>query len=330
MKKFLSVLLVSILMISLLAGCDRGYDLYKDVDLDKYLTLKKTDYIGITVDTRSDEFAEYYDYEFQMDTEEKKLFTELKEGTVQNGDIINLDYSGKVGDEVFEGGTATGQTLEIGSGTFIPGFEEGLIGVNIGETKDVKVTFPESYPNNPDLAGKEAVFTCKVNGITRYQTVDEAYKTMGFATAQAYKDDLTNRAVRSYILNTVCSKAVFNQDPQDSSKNVYPDEYSETMLNAIFEQYVDMYKTTYNQDLEEFLIANGSSVDMYKETLRSQVLPTMMESSMVMYYIFEIEELELTDEVLEKQDVKQETIKECYAVQDIVLDYLYSKAVIKK
>ena len=80
---------------------------------------------------------------------------------VENGDRIILDYCGKVDGVAFEGGTAEDQTLEIGSHTFIPGFEEQLVGVNPGEEKDIHVTFPEQY-HAENLKGKAAVFTCKV------------------------------------------------------------------------------------------------------------------------------------------------------------------------
>ena len=83
---------------------------------------------------------------------------------VENGDTVILDYAGFVGDEQFQGGTAENQELKIGSGMFIPGFEEQLIGVKAGESKDVVVTFPEEYQAK-ELAGKEAVFKCTVHEV---------------------------------------------------------------------------------------------------------------------------------------------------------------------
>ena len=85
---------------------------------------------------------------------------------VENGDRIILDYCGKVDGVAFEGGTAEDQTLDIGSGTFIPGFEEQLVGVNPGEEKDIHVTFPEEY-HAENLKGKPAVFTCKVKAVQK-------------------------------------------------------------------------------------------------------------------------------------------------------------------
>ena len=83
---------------------------------------------------------------------------------VAEGDTVNLDYSGSVDGVKFAGGTAENQTLKIGSHTFIPGFEEQMVGMNVGEEKDITVTFPEQY-HSEELAGKEAVFHVKVNAI---------------------------------------------------------------------------------------------------------------------------------------------------------------------
>lgn len=125
--------------------------------------------------------------------EQQASFTENLEGEVKNGDTINLDYSGSVDGVVFAGGTAEKQELNIGSGTFIPGFEEQLVGVKVGEEKDVKVTFPTEY-QEATLAGKEATFKCKVNFI-KVKNVpevnDEFAKDISeFATLAEYKADI--------------------------------------------------------------------------------------------------------------------------------------------
>ena len=85
------------------------------------------------------------------------ILEEVTEGTVEEGDTANIDYEGKLDGEAFEGGTAKDTDLEIGSGTFIPGFEDGLVGVKIGDTVDLPLTFPENYTE--ELAGKDVVFT---------------------------------------------------------------------------------------------------------------------------------------------------------------------------
>ena len=98
--------------------------------------------------------------------QQKQVRYEDVDRPVENGDRIILDYCGKVDGVAFEGGTAEDQTLDIGSGTFIPGFEEQLVGVNPGEEKDIHVTFPEEY-HAENLKGKPAVFTCKVKTVQK-------------------------------------------------------------------------------------------------------------------------------------------------------------------
>lgn len=318
MKKLTAILLTAVLMMTFLTGCGKDRLLYKNANLKNYVEVGE--YLGIEVDTESDEYAKYYTEIFNLDIEDYDLYKEVKEGTVADGDIVNLDYEGKLDGVAFEGGTAEGADLEIGSGTFIDDFEEELIGVAVGETKDVTATFPTPYSSNPDLAGKEAIFTCKINYIKKAMTEEEAYSEMDFDSAEDYIADINERAIKTYILDTVCETAKYND---------YPAEDSAKLCEAIFEFYVDAYKTSYGVDLEELLVANGSSVEEYKSQISSQMVPSMMETNMVMYYILDTEGLELLESTVNSQDVEQPIIAESYAVQDIVLEYLYDNAKIK-
>ena len=101
---------------------------------------------------------------------------DITDRAVENGDIANIDYEGKKDGVAFDGGTAKGYDLHIGSGSFIPGFEDGVVGMKIGETKDIKLTFPQDYQST-ELAGKEVVFTVKVNSIKveTPATLDDAW-----------------------------------------------------------------------------------------------------------------------------------------------------------
>ena len=141
------------------------YDVTECVELGQYLGLS-LEPIEVTVT----------DGEVDMTIENliqtNSLYDELTEGTVENGDIANIDYEGKKDDVAFDGGTAEGYDLEIGSGTFIEGFEEGLVGVAIGDTVDLNLTFPEQY-GNTDLAGQDVVFTVTVNSVQRMPEVND-------------------------------------------------------------------------------------------------------------------------------------------------------------
>ncbi len=319
MKKIISILLVAILMVACLAGCGEKRALYSGIDMSKYVEAK--DYLGIKVDTKSDEFAEYYNEVLNMDAEDNSLYKEVKEGAVKDGDTINLDYSGKVDGVVFDGGTAEDQELVIGSGTFIDDFEEELIGAKVGETRDVTAKFPDNYSNSPDLAGKEAVFTCTINYIKAPMTEEEAYKEMDFDSVDAYKENITERAAQNYILNVVCDAAKIKD---------YPENDTAILTDAMFEVYVAQFKSAYGADIEEVLASQGVTIEQFKASdFKTNVVDPMMNVNMVMYYIFDAEKLELLDSTLESQEVEQEVIAESYAVQDTVLDYLYENAEIK-
>ncbi|MDO4608930.1 MAG: FKBP-type peptidyl-prolyl cis-trans isomerase, partial [Clostridia bacterium] len=227
MKKVIAVLLMVILMVSCFAGCGEKRALYSGIDMSKYVEVK--DYLGIKVDTKGDQFAEYYNDVLTTDMQDNSLYKEVKDGTVKDGDTINLDYSGKIDGVVFDGGTAEGQELVIGSNSFIDDFEEELIGAKVGETRDVTAKFPDDYSNSPDLAGKEAVFTCTINYIKAPMTEEEAYKEMDFDSAKDYKENITERAVKNYILNVVCKSAKIKD---------YPENDTAILTDAMFEVYI--------------------------------------------------------------------------------------------
>lgn len=144
----------------------------------------------------------------------------VEDGGAENGDSVVMDYEGKIDGEPFEGGSAKNHTLVLGSGSFIPGFEDGLLGVKGGETRDVEVTFPEDY-HAEELKGKKAVFTCKVERVTRKELPeldDEfAQEVSEFDTLDAYKADVRKNletkkeeAARQEIKDNAVSKAAQN------------------------------------------------------------------------------------------------------------------------
>ena len=124
------------------------------------------EYKGVEVEKSDVEVTdEDINKEVDKERENNSRTIDVDDRAVESGDIIKLDFDGSVDGVPFAGGKAENYTLTIGSGSFIPGFEDQLIGTKIGEDKDVTVTFPEDY-HEKSLAGKEAVFKCKVNAIT--------------------------------------------------------------------------------------------------------------------------------------------------------------------
>ena len=151
---------------------------YKGVEVKKEHTLVTDDQV---------------DEKVEQERRKQAAEVSVEDRPVAEGDTVNLDYAGSVDGVAFAGGTAEGQTLKIGSHTFIPGFEEQMIGMNVGEEKDLDVTFPEDY-HAEELAGKAAVFHVKVNGITETQLPalddDFAKDISEFDTLDEYKKDI--------------------------------------------------------------------------------------------------------------------------------------------
>ncbi|MCM3593226.1 trigger factor [Brevibacillus borstelensis] len=129
--------------------------------------VKLGEYKNLTIEPK--EFAvtdEDVDAELKRMQERHAELVAVEEGQAQNGDVVMIDFEGFQDGVAFEGGKAEDYSLELGSGTFIAGFEEQVVGMNIGEEKEITVTFPEEY-HSPNLAGKEAVFKVKLNSLKR-------------------------------------------------------------------------------------------------------------------------------------------------------------------
>ena len=193
------------------------------------------------------------------------------EREVRDGDIISLDFCGKKDGVAFEGGTATGYILEIGSGTFIPGFEEGLIGVMPGEEVDLDLTFPENY-QSAELAGQAVVFTCTVQGIV---TIDSILATANdnlepgqnpIKTEEDLRDlcrtellkqaaDYAMQDLESQILNALPALVTELQEMPADLKTSYDDLTLQSITN--------MAATYYGMDPETLLSYNGMTVDDY-------------------------------------------------------------------
>jgi len=173
----------------------------------------------------------------------------------KNGDTVVLDYKGFVGEEQFEGGTAENQPLVLGSGQFIPGFEEQLVGVKAGESKDVKVTFPAEY-HAENLAGKEAVFQCTVHEVkeTELPKLDDdfAAEASEFDTLKELKADIKKNleADRKKENETVMKNAMLDV-------LVHENEFD--VPEVMVEEEIDMLVREFDQRLQY----QGLSLDMY-------------------------------------------------------------------
>ena len=265
------------------------YDVSECVELGEYLGLS-LDPIEVTV-TDVD-----VDMTIENTVKSRNLYDELTEGTVENGDIANIDYEGKIDDVAFEGGTAEGYDLEIGSGSFIPGFEEGLVGVSVGETTDLDVTFPEDY-GNADYAGKAAVFTVTVNSIKRMPAMDdELAKKLsdGEYTAmaeyrEAVREDIAGqmRDEESELVEKIVAGCERIEIPADLL-----DFYVEDNL-----RYAEQMYSYYGLSLEDVISSSGVTMDEYKEQVRLSVQESL-EKQLVVEAVVKKEGLEVDDEAM--------------------------------
>ena len=156
---------------------EKGKGFTITVSVDVYPEIQVKDYIGVKSEKINVEVLDA-----DVDAELEKLQQRnarmvTVDRPAESGDTVLLNYAGFVGEHQFEGGTAEQQPLKLGSNSFIPGFEEQLIGICVNEDRDVKVTFPEEY-HSEELAGKEAVFKCKVHG-TQGKSNNGAYFHIG-------------------------------------------------------------------------------------------------------------------------------------------------------
>ena len=299
MKRILSLMLVVFLLSTLLTACGKNKTiLFSSVDFDKALTL--AEYKGITLDTSSDEYGEFYDNVIVSDIKNNSLYIEKTEGTVSEGDIANIDYVGKKDGVAFEGGTAEGYDLEIGSNSFIEGFESGLIGAEIGKTIDLNLTFPEDY-GNEELNGADVVFTVTVNSVQTTDGVEpkDIYEDLGYKTLKEYENDVKERATENYFLNLVRSKSEIKE---------YPDEDVKTLKTQIKDALNNNFTSYYGMSLESYLTQNGMTmIDFENNLLNNQVKPLIAET-MPLYAILDKEGVKITDEDLETK--LQELVKE--------------------
>ncbi len=231
-------------------------------------------------------------------------YEELTEGTVQDGDIANIDYEGKKDDVAFDGGTAEGTDLTIGSGMFIDGFESGLIGVSVGETVDLNLTFPENY-GNEELAGAEVVFTVTVNSIKRmpeitddlvntitggeYTTVAD-YRAFQKEQLEAEAQEARESSIRNELMTMLYNTCTVNGYPEDVV------EYE--IIRAT--QYYETYAAYYGVELEEFVTGMyGMDLDTFNSYLDSSIRGSL-EQEMILAAVFETEGLEITDEMYDE------------------------------
>ena len=277
-----------------------GLGKYKGVEVEK-----------IDVAVTDDEVEE----ELKKEQEKNATMKEITDRAVADGDKVNLDFEGFVDGVAFEGGKGEDYPLTIGSGSFIPGFEEQLVGAKIGEEIEVNVTFPEQYQSE-DLAGKPAVFKCKVLKITEKvlpELNDEfADDVSEFSTLEEYKADIRKNleARKAERARTEKENKVIDAIIADSEI-----EIPEPMLKAQQEQIVDEFAQRLQSQglsIDQYFSYMGSSREKMVEESKDQA-DKRIRTRLVLEEIVKAENIVATDE-----DFETELTMEDIAVQKAV------------
>ena len=267
-----------------------------EVTLGDYEGLKVTRYVHTVTD-------EEIDRRIQQDVDKATTAEDVEGRPVQEGDTVKLNYSGSVDGVKFEGGTAEDQTLEIGSHAFIPGFEEQLVGMNIGDEKTIQVTFPEKY-HAKDLAGKNADFEVKILGIQQAVKPelddDFAADVSDFTTFEEYKASIVKELTEAAENNTrVRLENDLIQQATDAADCDIPEAMITRQLETM-KQRLKLNMMYQGLRFEDYLKYTGQTEADVDEQNRPQALNDV-KMDLVMEAIVNKEQPEVTDDDVEKQ-----------------------------
>ena len=306
-------------------------------------------YAGIEVEKNVEKVTdEEIENEINMVRERNSREIEITDRAAENGDNVIIDYSGSVDGVLFDGGTAEKQPLLLGSGQFIPGFEEQIVGKNIGDEFDVNVTFPTEY-HAENLAGKAAVFKVKLHSINKIELPelddDFAKDISEFDTFDEYKADVKAKIEKRH--ETAAENKV-EEDLMNKLIEALEDEIPEVMFDAEVENCVRDYDNRLRMsglDLGTYFKYTGMTLEQLREQMRPQAI-NQVKGRLILEKIAALESLTPSDEMIEEEYTRMSTaynvpldqvkasIDSAAIAEDMkvkmALDFVKEKAVIKK
>ena len=262
------------------------------------------DYKGVEVPkTEITVTDEDVDAELKKEQEKNSRTVTVEDRGAENGDITTIDFEGFVDGEAFEGGKGTDYPLTLGSGSFIPGFEDQLVGSKAGDHVEVKVTFPEEYQAK-ELAGKEAVFQCDVKKVEAKELPelddDFSQDVSEFDTLAEYKEDVKKnltekkeKAARTAKENAAVDKAIENAEM----------DIPDAMLNTQVRQMLDDFSRRMQSQgltMEQYFQFTGMTLEKMQEEMKPQALKRI-QTRLVLEKIAEVENIQPTDEEVEEE-----------------------------
>ena len=303
---------------------------YPEITLGEYKGLKAEKVIAKVEDSE-------VDAQVNAMAERNARMVEVADRAAQMGDTVTFDFEGFCDGEAFEGGKAEKYALELGSGQFIPGFEEQIAGKNIGEEFDVNVTFPSDY-GAENLAGKDATFKCKLHEIKfrELPAIDDEFAkdVSEFDTLEALKEDLKAKALeRKQKVSEEEMENDLVQQIVDSIEGEIPEAMYENRLNQSVEEFAYRLQSQ-GLNLETYLKYTNSTIDEFKKSFRPQA-ESQVKFRLALEKIVELEKIEATEDDINAQIEKMakdygmevEQIKNAVPTEEIAKDLAVGKAI---
>lgn len=309
---------------------EKGRDFEFEATVTVEPEVKLGDYKGLEIEKQDSELTDQ-DLQDEIDHSLGHLADMVvkEDGAVEEGDTVNIDFDGYVDGEQFEGGQADGYDLEIGSGSFIPGFEDQLVGVKTGEEKDVVVTFPEEY-HAEELAGKEATFKTKVNEI-KYKEVPELTDEIANEldsdanSVDEYKENLRKRLSeqKAQDAENVEKEEAINKATENTTIDI-PQAMIDTELDRMVQEFGQRIQQQ-GLDLQTYFQISDQDESQLREQMKDDA-EQRVKTNLTLSAIADEENIKVTDEDIDKElekmssqfNISVEDIKQTLGNTDII------------
>ncbi|WP_323708915.1 trigger factor [Mammaliicoccus sciuri] len=318
---------------------EKGKELIFEATVTVEPEVELGDYKGLSIEKQDREVT---DEEFNQAIEDavsRQAELTVKEGEIAEGDVVNINFDGYVDGEAFEGGQAEGYDLEIGSGSFIPGFEEQLIGLKANDSKDVVVTFPEEY-HAEELAGKEATFKCEVNEVKSKEIPeldDELAQELdeSVSTVYEYKEKLRKDLEEAKVNQ---AEATEKEEAITKATDNAKVDIPEAMINTELDRMMQEFEQRISQqglNLELYYQFSGQSEEELKAQMKEDA-EKRVKTNLTLRAIADAENIEVSDADVEAEFAKMseqfglsvEDIKATLGNNDILVNDLKIQKVI--
>lgn len=281
-------------------------------DIDKYITIGQ--YKGLSLEKVVETITDT-ELEGSISQDLEMTKEEVKDGVVEDGDTVTVNYVGTENGKEFNGGSAEDQEITIGSGGYIPGFEDGILGMKKGETKDVPLTFPEDYIE-PSMAGKDVVFKITLQSFKRAPELNDDWvaKNTEYKTVEEYREGKKKLLQENaeQMADSVLYQTAWNQVYEASEVKEYPEKDVKEAY-AEFETQIKSYAKQGGMELEDYLESQQVSQEAFEEQCQKYA-EERVKQNLILQGIMDAEGMTLEDK--ESLAIQDEIIQ-TYGVQDL-------------